>query len=270
MTPDRQDANLLLSTQSSDGVLRLTLNDPDRRNALSEAMLAALDETFDAASNNPDVRVIVLAAVGPVFCAGHDLKEMTTGRQNADRGRAYFTKILNQCSSVMQKIVTCPKPVIAEIDGVATAAGCQLVASCDLAVASETAQFCTPGVHIGLFCSTPMVALSRNLANKHAMEMLLTGDMVSASRAAEMGLVNQVVPSADLFAGSMALAGKIAAKSSLTVATGKRAFYQQKEMDLEAAYNYASKIMVDNMLARDAKEGIAAFIEKRVPDWHDE
>ena len=214
--------------------------------------------------------MIVLAAVGPVFCAGHDLKEMTTGRQNADRGRAYFTKILNQCSSVMQKIVTCPKPVIAEIDGVATAAGCQLVASCDLAVASETAQFCTPGVHIGLFCSTPMVALSRNLANKHAMEMLLTGDMVSASRAAEMGLVNQVVPSADLCAGSMALAGKIAAKSSLTVATGKRAFYQQKEMDLEAAYNYASKIMVDNMLARDAKEGIAAFIEKRVPDWHDE
>lgn len=270
MTPDRQDANLLLSTQGSDGVLRLTLNDPDRRNALSEAMLAALDKTFDAASTNPDVRVIVLAAVGPVFCAGHDLKEMTTGRQNADRGRAYFTKILNQCSSVMQKIVTCPKPVIAEIDGVATAAGCQLVASCDLAVASETAQFCTPGVHIGLFCSTPMVALSRNMANKHAMEMLLTGDMVSASRAAEMGLVNQVVPSADLCAGSMALAGKIAAKSSLTVATGKRAFYQQKEMDLEAAYNYASKIMVDNMLARDAKEGIAAFIEKRVPDWRDE
>ena len=270
MTPERQDANLLLSSRGSDGVLRLTLNDPDRRNALSEAMLAALDETFDAASTNPDVRVIVLAAVGPVFCAGHDLKEMTTGRQNADRGRAYFTKILNQCSSVMQKIVTCPKPVIAEIDGVATAAGCQLVASCDLAVASETAQFCTPGVHIGLFCSTPMVALSRNLANKHAMEMLLTGDMVSASRAAEMGLVNQVVPSADLCAGSMALAGKIAAKSSFTVATGKRAFYQQKEMDLEAAYNYASKIMVDNMLARDAKEGIAAFIEKRVPDWHDE
>ena len=270
MTPDRQDANLLLSTQGSDGVLRLTLNDPDRRNALSEAMLVALDETFDAASTNSDVRVIVLAAVGPVFCAGHDLKEMTTGRQNADRGRAYFTKILNQCSSVMQKIVTCPKPVIAEIDGVATAAGCQLVASCDLAVASETAQFCTPGVHIGLFCSTPMVALSRNMANKHAMEMLLTGDMVSASRAAEMGLVNQVVPSADLCAGSMALAGKIAAKSSLTIATGKRAFYQQKEMDLDAAYNYASKIMIDNMLARDAKEGIAAFIEKRVPDWRDE
>ena len=170
----------------------------------------------------------------------------------------------------MQKIVACPKPVIAEIDGVATAAGCQLVASCDLAVASKAAQFCTPGVHIGLFCSTPMVALSRNLANKHTMEMLLTGDMVRASRAAEMGLVNQVVSSAELRAATMALAGKIAAKSSLTVAMGKQAFYQQKEMDLAAAYNYASQIMVDNMLARDAEEGIAAFIEKRAPDWRDE
>ena len=225
---------------------------------------------FDAASTNADVRVIILSAAGPVFCAGHDLKEMTACRQNADRGRAYFSKILDQCSTVMQKIVTCPKPVIAEIDGVATAAGCQLVASCDLAVASETAQFCTPGVHIGLFCSTPMVALSRNLANKHAMEMLLTGDMVPALRAAEMGLVNKVVPSIELRAASMALAKKIAAKSSLTVATGKRAFYLQKEMDLAAAYSYASKIMVDNMLARDAEEGIAAFIEKRAPNWRDE
>ena len=265
-----QDADLLLSTQGSDGILRLTLSDLARRNALSEAMLGALDAAFDAASTNPDVRVIILSAVGPVFCAGHDLKEMTSGRQNADRGSAYFTKILDQCSSVMQKIVTCPKPVIAEIDGVATAAGCQLVASCDLAVASKDAQFCTPGVHIGLFCSTPMVALSRNLANKHAMEMLLTGDMVPASRAAEMGLVNKVVPSIELRAASMALAGKIAAKSSLTVATGKRAFYQQKEMDLAAAYDYASKIMVENMLARDAEEGIAAFIEKRAPGWRDE
>ena len=252
------------------GIMRLTLNDPARRNALSEAMLAALGVAFDAASTNPDVRVIILSAQGPVFCAGHDLKEMTAGRQNADRGRAYFTKILDQCSSVMQKIVTCPKPVIAEIDGVATAAGCQLVASCDLAVASKDAQFCTPGVHIGLFCSTPMVALSRNLANKHTMEMLLTGDMVPALRAAEMGLVNKVVPSAELRAATTALACKIAAKSSLTVATGKRAFYQQKEMDLAAAYNYASKIMVENMLARDAEEGIAAFIEKRAPDWRDE
>ena len=256
--------------QNSEGVLRVVLNDPLSRNALSEKMLKALGDTMDNVSTKKDIRVTILSAAGPVFCAGHDLKEMTAGRQNADRGRAYFTKILDQCSSVMQKIVTCPKPVIAEIDGVATAAGCQLVASCDLAVASKDAQFCTPGVHIGLFCSTPMVALSRNLANKHAMEMLLTGDMVSASRAAKMGLVNKVVPSTELRAASMALAGKIAAKSSLTVATGKRAFYQQKEMDLAAAYNYASKTMVENMLARDAEEGIAAFIEKRAPDWRDE
>ena len=270
MTPDQRDANLLQAVQGSDGILCLTLNDPNRCNALSEAMLAALGEALDAASANANVRVIILSAHGPVFCAGHDLKEMTTARQNADRGRAYFTEILHQCSSVMQKIVTCSKPVIAEIDGVATAAGCQLVASCDLAVASDAAQFCAPGVHIGLFCSTPMVALSRNLANKHAMEMLLTGDMVPALRAAEIGLVNQVVPSAELRAASMALADKIAAKSSLTVSTGKRAFYQQKEMDLAAAYNYASEIMVENMLARDAEEGIAAFIEKRTPDWRDE
>jgi enoyl-CoA hydratase/carnithine racemase len=270
MAIDKPETNILISEHCKNGILRLTLNEPARRNALSEAMLDSLCTAFDAGSFDKNVRVIILAAVGPVFCSGHDLKEMIAGRQNTDRGRAYFTEILHQCSSVMQRIVTCPKPVIAEIDGVATAAGCQLVASCDLAVASETAQFCTPGVHIGLFCSTPMVALSRNLANKHAMEMLLTGDMVPAWRAAEMGLVNQVVPSDELHAASMALAGKIAAKSSLTVATGKRAFYQQKEMDLAAAYNYASGIMVKNMLARDAEEGIAAFIEKRAPDWRDE
>ena len=270
MTQAQSDAVILDSSLSPDGILRLALNDPNRLNALSEAMLAALAAAFDAASTNPDVRVIILAAAGPVFCAGHDLKEMTAARQKADRGRAYFNKILDQCSSVMQNIVTCPKPVIAEIDGVATAAGCQLVASCDLAVASETAQFCTPGVHIGLFCSTPMVALSRNLANKHAMEMLLTGDMLPALRALEMGLVNKVVPSAELRAVSMELAGKIAAKSSLTVATGKRAFYQQIEMGLADAYTYAAELMVENMLARDAEEGIAAFVEKRPPDWRDE
>ena len=257
-------------SRNDKGVLLITLNEPDRSNVLSEAMLETLSNAFDQVSEDAEIRVIILSAEGKVFCAGHDLKEITAGRQNADRGYAYFTKILNQCSSVMQKIVTCPKPVIAEIDGVATAAGCQLVASCDLAVASKDAQFCTPGVHIGLFCSTPMVALSRNLANKHAMEMLLTGDMVPASRAAEIGLVNKVVPSTELRAASMELACKIAAKSSLTVATGKRAFYQQKEMDLAAAYNYASKIMVENMLVRDAEEGIAAFIEKRAPDWRDE
>lgn len=270
MTLNQTSANLLQSSQAPGGILRLTLNDPNRRNALSEEMLAELGDAFDRAGDNPHVRVIILGAAGSVFCAGHDLKEMTAARQNADRGRAYFTKILTQCSRVMQKIVTCPKPVIAEVGGVATAAGCQLVASCDLAVTSDAAQFCTPGVHIGLFCSTPMVALSRNLANKHAMEMLLTGDMVPASRAAEMGLVNQLVPAAELADASMALAQKIATKSSHTLATGKRAFYQQKEMDLADAYIYAAEVMVKNMLARDAEEGIAAFIEKRPPDWRDE
>ena len=267
MTQDQNDTDLLLLTQGSVGILRLTLNDPARRNALSEVMLGALGAAFDAASNNSDVRVIILAAVGPVFCAGHDLKEMTAGRQNADRGRGYFTKILHQCSSVMQKIVTCPKPVIAEIDGVATAAGCQLVASCDLAVASEAAQFCTPGVHIGLFCSTPMVALSRNLANKHALEMLLTGEMVPAARAAEIGLVNAVVDDADLTDHVIAVAHKIASKSPVTLAIGKSAFYTQRELSIADAYEYASRVMVENMLHRDAVEGIDAFIEKREPKW---
>ena len=270
MKPVSPENHFLISELSSNGVLRLILNNVPRSNALSETMLDLLHDSLSFATDESSVKVVIISGKGSVFCAGHDLKEMTAGRQNADRGRAYFTKILHKCSSVMQKIVTCPKPVIAEIDGVATAAGCQLVASCDLAVASKDAQFCTPGVHIGLFCSTPMVALSRNLANKHAMEMLLTGDMVSASRAAEMGLVNQVVPPAELRAASLSLATKIAAKSGLTVATGKRAFYQQKEMDLAAAYDYASSVMVDNMLARDAEEGIAAFMEKRAPEWRDE
>jgi enoyl-CoA hydratase/carnithine racemase len=266
---DQAIQQLLKRTQSSLGILRITLNDQARRNALSEKMLRELNMAFDVASADPTVRVIVLAATGTVFCAGHDLKEMTVGRDAADLGRTYFTKILMLCSTVMQKIVACPKPVIAEIGGVATAAGCQLVASCDLAVASDNAQFCTPGVNIGLFCSTPMVAVSRNLSNKHAMEMLLTGDMIPASRAAVMGLVNQVVPATDLTNVSTALAEKIASKSSLTLATGKRAFHEQKEMDLASAYAYASEVMVNNMLARDAEEGIAAFIEKRQADWYD-
>ncbi len=251
------------------GVLLLTLNDPGRRNALSEAMLNALKIAFEAAGDDPDVRVIILAACGPAFCAGHDLKEMTAGRANDDGGRAYFDKVMSLCSSVMQAIVNCPKPVIAEIDGVATAAGCQLVASCDLAVASENAKFSTPGVHIGLFCSTPMVALSRNVSNKHAMEMLLLGDMVPAARAAEMGLVNQVVLHEALRTVSLEMARKIASKSSLTLAIGKKAFYEQREMSLSEAYDYASQVMVENMLARDAEEGIGAFIEKRSPVWID-
>ena len=232
-------------------------------------MLAALGTAFAEAGADPAVRVIVLAANGPAFCAGHDLKEMTAGRAAEDGGRAYFAHVMGQCSGVMQGIVTCAKPVIAEVTGVATAAGCQLVASCDLAIAADTARFSTPGVHIGLFCSTPMVALSRNVSNKHAMEMLLTGDMIPADRAAEIGLVNRSVPSDVLRDAVMEMAGKIASKSSMTLATGKRAFYAQREMPLAEAYAFASQVMVDNMLARDAEEGIGAFIEKRTPQWQD-
>lgn len=261
--------SILLRDLDSDGVLRLTLNDAAKRNALSEAMLTELGAAFDNAGRDPKVRVIVLAANGPAFCAGHDLKEMTAGRTGEDRGRAYFTRILTQCSSVMQGIVNCPKPVIAEVTGIATAAGCQLVASCDLAIAADTAKFSTPGVHIGLFCSTPMVALSRNVSNKHAMEMLLTGDMTSAERAAEIGLVNRCTSPDALRDDVMAMARKIASKSSMTLATGKRAFYAQAQMPLADAYDYASRVMVDNMLARDAEEGIGAFIEKRAPEWQD-
>jgi enoyl-CoA hydratase/carnithine racemase len=262
--------NILLRDLEDDGILRLTLNDARRRNALSEAILTELGTAFAEAGSNPAVRVVILAANGPAFCAGHDLKEMTAGRADPDGGRAYFTKVMAMCSGVMQAIVNCPKPVIAEVTGIATAAGCQLVASCDLAVAADTAQFSTPGVHIGLFCSTPMVALSRNVANKHAMEMLLTGDMTPASRAAEIGLVNRVVAAESLRETTLEIARKIASKSSMTLATGKRAFYAQREMPLSQAYDYASNVMVENMLARDAEEGIGAFIEKRAPQWQDQ
>ncbi|MDP5365323.1 MAG: enoyl-CoA hydratase [Paracoccaceae bacterium] len=260
---------ILLRELDDAGILRLTLNDSARRNALSEAMLGELGAAFIAAGQDPQVRVVVLAATGPAFCAGHDLKEMTAGRAGPEGGKAYFAKVMTMCSGVMQAIVHCPKPVIAEVSGIATAAGCQLVASCDLAIAADTAQFSTPGVHIGLFCSTPMVALSRNVADKHAMEMLLTGDMTSATRAAEIGLVNRAVPPQDLREATMQMARKIAAKSSMTLATGKRAYYAQRDMPLTQAYAYASSVMVDNMLARDAEEGIGAFIEKRAPQWQD-
>ncbi|MEO3480691.1 enoyl-CoA hydratase [Phaeobacter sp. CAU 1743] len=261
--------DILLKDLNEAGLLRLTLNDARRRNALSEAMLTALGTAFAEAGENPAVRVIILAANGPAFCAGHDLKEMTSGRAQPDCGKAYFTKIMSMCSGVMQGIVNCPKPVIAEVTGIATAAGCQLVASCDLAIAADSAQFSTPGVHIGLFCSTPMVALSRNVAAKNAMEMLLTGDMTSAERAVEIGLINRAVSGNALRAATQEMALKIASKSSMTLATGKRAFYAQRELPLKEAYDYASEVMVNNMLALDAREGIGAFIEKRTPQWQD-
>ena len=262
-------SDILLSDLDDEGILRLTLNDTARRNALSESMLGALGEAFVKTGSNPAVRVVILAANGPAFCAGHDLKEMTAGRANPDRGRAYFTKVMAMCSGVMQAIVNCPKPVIAEVTGIATAAGCQLVASCDLAIAADTAQFSTPGVHIGLFCSTPMVALSRNVADKYAMEMLLTGDLTTAARAAEIGLINRAVATEALRDATMLMARKIAFKSSMTLATGKSAYYAQREMELSDAYVYASGVMVENMLTSDAEEGISAFIQKRAPKWQD-
>jgi len=215
------------------------------------------------------VRAVVLAANGPAFCAGHDLKEITERRNDLDGGRAYVQDLMDRCSAMMQGIHRMPQPVIAAVEGVATAAGCQLIASCDLAVASQTARFATPGVHIGLFCSTPMVALSRNVAPKHAMEMLLTGDMLSADDAYRIGLVNRVVPPGAERDAAIEVARKIAAKSAMTVKLGKEAFYRQFDMSLPEAYRYASQIMVENMMAHDAEEGIGAFVEKRTPQWED-
>jgi enoyl-CoA hydratase/carnithine racemase len=251
------------------GIAILTLNRPAARNSLSEAMLQALSEALAAIARERSVRVVILAANGPAFCAGHDLKEIDAHRKDADRGRAYFERIMTSCSTVMQQIVTLPQPVIAAVQATATAAGCQLVASCDLAIASQAAKFATPGVNIGLFCSTPMVALTRNVSRKHAMEMLLTGDLITAEDAARIGLVNHVVAAGTEHAQALALAEKIAAKSMLTVKTGKEAFYRQAEMPLAEAYKYASEVMVENMLARDAEEGINAFVEKREPKWQD-
>ncbi|MCW1839526.1 enoyl-CoA hydratase [Prosthecomicrobium hirschii] len=260
-------AAAILREHLADGVLRLTLDHAERRNALSEAMMAALQGALDRAAADPAVRVVVIGHAGPAFSAGHDLKELTARRTDADRGRAYFETVMKTCARLMTSVVRLPKPVIAEISGLATAAGCQLVASCDLAVAGGGARFATPGVHIGLFCSTPMVALSRNLAPKHAMEMLLTGETVDAATALRFGLVNRVVPAAELSAETGRLAATIAAKSPATLKIGKEAFYRQVEMDLDAAYAYTAGVMVDNMLIRDAEEGIGAFIEKRPPQW---
>jgi enoyl-CoA hydratase/carnithine racemase len=247
----------------------LTLNRPPARNSLSEALLAALSEAFTDIAADNSVRAVVLTGNGPAFCAGHDMKELTARRSDADGGRAYFRTIMTSCSAMMQQIVALPQPVIAAVQGIATAAGCQLVASCDLAIASSAAKFATPGVDIGLFCSTPMVALSRNVSRKAAMEMLLTGDMVEAARAAEIGLVNRVVPAGEELAAAIALAQKIGSKSSYTLKIGKQAFYKQAEMGLAEAYAYASEVMTENMMARDAEEGICAFIDKRKPTWED-
>jgi len=257
----------LLLADRRGGVLRLTLNRPNARNALSGALIGALAEALDDAAADHGVRVVILAANGPVFSSGHDLKEMTALRRDGDRGAAAFAALFAQCSRMMQQIVMLPKPVIAEVQGVATAAGCQLVASCDLAIASTNARFATPGVNIGLFCSTPMVALSRNIGRKAAMEMLLTGEMVDAGEAARLGLVNRAVAPEKLESETMALAETIAAKPRRTIRTGKEAFYRQMEMPLADAYAYVTQVMTENMLEAEAVEGIGAFLDKREPQW---
>ncbi len=261
-------APVLLSERDGE-VAVLTLNRPAARNSLSEALLAALSEAWRAIAGDASIRAVVLAANGPAFCAGHDMKELTSRRSDADGGRAYFKHVMTTCSAMMQQIVMLPQPVIAAVQGTATAAGCQLVATCDLAVASSAANFATPGVDIGLFCSTPMVALSRNVPRKQAMEMLLTGDRVAAEKAAQIGLVNRVVAPGEERKAALALAHQIASKSSYTVKIGKQAFYRQLELGLAEAYAYASEVMTENLMARDAEEGICAFIEKRTPSWED-
>ena len=247
----------------------LTLNRPQARNTLSEVMLAALREELASLAGDKRVRAVVLAANGPAFSAGHDLKELSAHRTDADGGRSYTRGIMESCSAMMLAILRLPQPVIAAVEATATAAGCQLVATCDLAVASTTAKFCTPGVQIGLFCSTPMVALSRNVARKHALEMLLTGDMISAEDAYRMGLVNRVVEPGKAREEAIKLARKIAATSAAAVKFGKEAFYRQLEMGVADAYDHATEVMVQNMMARDAEEGISAFVEKRAPTWED-
>ena len=257
---------LLLSAHSG-GVLKLILNRPQARNALSSELMAQVQAALAGAAADNATRVIVIAAEGPVFSSGHDLKEMARHRADGDAGRDAYTGLFTQCSAMMQAIVCHPKPVIAQVQGIATAAGCQLVASCDLAVASTSARFATPGVDIGLFCSTPMVALSRNVGRKVAMEMLLTGELVEAEEARRIGLVNKVVAPEILESETMTLAAKIATKPRGTLKIGKEAFYRQLEMPLAEAYDYASKVMTENMLAGEACEGISAFLEKREPKW---
>ena len=266
MNPDNDAAPLLYA--QTDGVAVLTMNRGKMINALSEDMLAALSSHLAEIADNTEVKAVILRSNSAHFCAGHNLKEMTARRRDEDGGKAYFNSLFAQCSSVMRQIVNLPQPVIAEVTGIATAAGCQLVAACDLAVASQDAKFATSGVNIGLFCSTPMVALSRNLSRKQSMEMLLLGEFLAAARVCEMGLINRVVTAEDVQAEAMSMARIIADKSSSAVKIGKSAFYQQLEMSLEDAYDYAGKIMAENMMFQDAEAGIGAFVAKQpMPKW---
>ncbi|MFK7937834.1 MAG: enoyl-CoA hydratase [Roseovarius sp.] len=257
----------ILDRTDTGAVARLTLNAPEKLNALSDAMLAALQSEFDTLRTQSHIRAVIIAGQGKAFCAGHDLKEMTAGRQAEDGGRAYFADLFSRCAKVMTTIRTIPQPVIAQPHGIATAAGCQLVASCDLAVAAHGTRFGVNGVNIGLFCSTPMVALSRNIPRKQAFEMLTTGEFIETTRAQELGLINRAVPIDELEHATNELADKIAAKLGSAVKVGKEAFYNQVEMPIDAAYDYTRDVMVENLMVEDTKEGISAFIEKRDPTW---
>ena len=257
----------ILERHDTGAVTRLVMNAPERLNALSDEMLAALHTSLDEIANDRSVRAVIISGNGKAFCAGHDLKQMTAGRQAEDGGRAYFKDLFDRCAAMMARVQSLPQPVIAQVHGIATAAGCQLVATCDLAIAAQGTKFGVNGVNIGLFCSTPMVALSRNIGRKQAFEMLTTGAFIEAERAGTLGLINRVVAAEALENEAIALAKTVASKLGTAVKIGKKAFYNQIEMNVADAYAYTGDIMVENMLDRDTSEGIAAFLDKRDPTW---
>lgn len=262
MAVAKENSESLVIRKDLDGISHLIINRPKSYNALSISCMEVLKDKIEAIAQDSSIKVVILSGSGKGFCAGHDLKEM-----RANPEREFYELIFDTCERIMMSIINCPKPVIAKVHGIATAAGCQLVASCDLAIADENTKFATPGVNIGLFCSTPMVALSRNVSRKHAMEMLLTGDFISAQKACEIGLINRAVSEDELDNAAAEIATKIASKSPLTLKIGKEAFYKQLDKDLPSAYEHCSRVMVENMMARDAEEGIDAFLEKRTPIW---
>ncbi len=257
----------MLERRDTNGIVHLHMNAPKRLNALSDDMLAALQAQIDTLKTDKSAKVVILSGAGKAFCAGHDLKEMQAGRAQDDKGRAYYKYLFTRCAKVMTGLQRLPQPVIAQVHGIATAAGCQMVASCDMAIAAEDTKFGVNGVNIGLFCSTPMVALSRNIPRKQAFEMLTTGKFISAKQAEDYGLINRSVPAGDLEDETLKLAETVASKLGAAVAIGKEAFYEQMLLPLDQAYDYTGEVMVENMLWRDTDEGITAFLEKRAPDW---
>lgn len=257
----------LLKIEETNNIYNIILSDPKKQNTLSEEMINELQTAVKNGETNKKINVILISSTGKVFSAGHNLKDLNSKRDEKDKGKEYYKRIFKLCSELMININNCSKPIIAVVDGIATAAGCQLISSCDLAYSSNRSQYATPGVNIGLFCSTPMVPLSRNVAKKHAMEMLLTGDLINAEKAMNIGLINDIFEPEKLNNKVIEIASKIASKSKTTIKIGKKAFYEQNGMSLEDAYNYTSKIMAENMLHQDSEEGISAFLEKRIPNW---